>query len=340
MSAAAADWRATVAPPELLAHAAPEIRCEEVPKCPVCDALGQTTFAVGFDYELMTCRNPWRFVRCSDCGHVWLNPRPALSELPVIYPPTYYAYNYEQTINPIAVRAKRMLDELKIGSILRQLPAPPTSYLDVGCGSGRFLKALERRGIARERLYGLELDQTAVDRLAAEGYQVTCESIERCQTIPDEKVDLISMFHVIEHLDDPRGVVRKLTRWLSPGGVLALETPNLDSVDARVFRSGMWGGYHIPRHWHVFTPERLCQVLEQAGLEVLRVQYHPGHSFWLYSLHHWLRYGPRPRPTLARWFDPFQGFLPLLALFTGLDKLRAALRFRTSAMLVLARKPR
>jgi hypothetical protein len=58
----------------------------------------------------------------------------------------------------------------------------------------------------------------------------------------------------------------------------------------------------------------------------------------MYSFHHWLRYGKRPHPKLARWFDPFQGFLPLLVLFTLWDKLRAMFGFRTSAMLMLARK--
>lgn len=340
MSTESADWRMAEAPRELVARNAPQIRSEAVPECPLCGAREQSTFAVGFDYELLTCRNLWRFVRCADCDHVWLNPRPALSELQTIYPQSYYAYNYEETINPIAVRGKRLLDELKTRGILRQLPALPGRYLDVGCGSGRFLKALERRGLARDHLYGLELDNRLVTKLVAEGYQVACDRVESCRTIPEGQIDLISMFHVIEHLDDPRGVVRKLASWLAPGGVLAIETPNLASIDARMFRSGFWGGYHIPRHWHIFTADHLRRILEEAGLEVVSVQYQPGHSFWLYSLHHALRYGRRPQPVLARWFDPFQGFLPFLVLFTGLDKLRAALRYRTSAVLMLARKAR
>jgi hypothetical protein len=69
------------------------------------------------------------------------------------------------------------------------------------------------------------------------------------------------------------------------------------------------------------------------------IRYQTGHSFWLYSLHHALRYGKRQKPRLARRFDPFGGMLPLLLFFTGLDVVRAALRRRTSAMLVIARRP-
>lgn len=81
-------------------------------------------------------------------------------------------------------------------------------------------------------------------------------------------------------------------------------------------------------------------MLTDAGFEVQAIEYQTGHSFWMYSFHHSLRYNERkPRPRLARWFDPMAS-VTLLALFTGFDRLRAALGARTSAMLALARKPR
>ncbi|MEI9939916.1 MAG: class I SAM-dependent methyltransferase [Pseudomonadota bacterium] len=326
-------------PEELLARRVPTISTEDVPLCPVCQASTYRAFARGFDYELLTCANSWRFVGCETCEHVWLNPRPAISALPLIYPPTYYAYDYEKKINPIAVRGKELLDKFKVDGILRHLLAPARRYLDIGCGSGRFLKVMETKGLSRENLYGLELDKACADRLSAQGYKVSSSRVEQSQDIPSEQLDLITMFHVIEHVDDPAAVVRKVTEWLAPGGVFAVETPNRDSYDARRFKNGLWGGYHIPRHWHIFTPGSLTRLLESAGLEVISTKYQPGHSFWMYSVHHTLRYGKPPRPRLAGWFDPFQGFLPFLILFTCWDKLRAIFGYRTSAMLMLARKP-
>jgi SAM-dependent methyltransferase len=331
-------WQVTEPPTEFRARTLPFIPCEDVPQCPVCGDRAHDTFAVGFDYELMTCSNPWRFVRCAVCQNVWLNPRPALSTLPVIYPASYYAYNYEASVHPYALRGKQLLDELKMRSITKRLCRKPSSYLDVGCGNGRFLRILDRQGVPRSRLYGLELDLQVVQRLASEGYRVSCERVEHCESIPEAQIDLITMFHVIEHVHDPAAVLRKLAGWLTSGGVLALETPNRDSLDARMFQSGLWGGYHIPRHWHIFTPEGIQRLLDQAGLEIIDVRYQPGHSFWLYSFHHALRYSRHPRPRLARWFNPFGGLLPLLMFFTGLDMFRAAFRSRTSSMLILARR--
>jgi 2-polyprenyl-3-methyl-5-hydroxy-6-metoxy-1,4-benzoquinol methylase len=325
-------------PAEFWDEALPLIATEQVPLCAVCGNAAFKPFATGFDYESKTCRNPWTFVECSKCGHVWLNPRPAISTLSVIYPKTYYAYSYKTQINPIAVKAKELLDDLKMRKILAQLQSPPRSFLDIGCGDGRFLKLMERKGVPRKSNYGLELDAGVVEQLAKEGYPVFCERVEDCQAIPENSIDLITMFHVIEHVNAPDLVVRQIAKWLSPKGVLALETPNLDSIDARMFKRTYWGGYHIPRHWHLFTQKTLAKLLESSGLTVLGTLFQTGHSFWMYSFHHSLRYSRPARVGLAKLFHPLKSVVPL-AMFTGLDKARAALGQRTSAMLMLARKP-
>jgi 2-polyprenyl-3-methyl-5-hydroxy-6-metoxy-1,4-benzoquinol methylase len=334
----AADWDTLTPPPEFIEQKAPLIEVEEVPNCPVCGETSYQQHAVGFDYELLTCRNPWRFVRCDECGHVWLNPRPAVSTLQTIYPPHYYAYNYRQQINAVAVRGKELLDRLKMRLILRFLPAAPRSYLDIGCGDGRFLKVMESHGVSREHNCGLELDERVVHSLAEKGYRVFCERAETCERIEAASLDLVTMFHVIEHVDAPAVLTRKVADWLAPGGIFAVETPNLDSLDARWFKQRYWGGYHIPRHWSLFTPSSLARLLEDAGLEIVGLKYQTGHSFWMYSLHHRLRYGARPRPGLAKLFNPLRG-LPMLMLFTAFDRFRAMLGFRTSSMLMLARRP-
>ena len=278
-------WRSTPVPEEFLRRGAPVISTEDVPACLVCGADEFEAFAVGFDYELLTCCNPWRFVQCRRCHHVWLNPRPAVTELPVIYPPTYYAYNYG-SINPIARKSKEMLDRRKIAGIVRHCPSAPRSYLDLGCGNGRFLRVMEARGVPRSALYGLELDQRVVNGLREAGYTgVLCERAEAVTSFPEGGIDLVTMFHVIEHVDNPAAVVGGIRRWLSPGGIFALETPNLESLDARLFHRTYWGGYHIPRHWNLFTPGSIVRLLRDNGLELLVTLFLTGHSFWMYSLH-------------------------------------------------------
>jgi 2-polyprenyl-3-methyl-5-hydroxy-6-metoxy-1,4-benzoquinol methylase len=338
MSSTSDSWQSTPIPEEFLRRNSPTIVTEEVPACPVCGTSDFAQFAVGFDYELLTCANRWRFVQCRACQHVWLNPRPALAELGVVYPPAYYSYNYD-TINPIASKAKEMLDRRKIAKIVRHCPQAPKSYLDVGCGDGRFLRVMEQMGVPRGELYGLELDKCVVERLRGCGYSgVFCERAEDVTSFPEGGIDLVTMFHVIEHVDNPGTVIGRVRRWLSPGGVFALETPNLDSLDARIFQRTYWGGYHIPRHWNLFTPTSISRLLTDNGLEVMTTVFQTGHSFWMYSLHHAVRYEGKSRPRTGAWFDPMKSLVGL-AGFTAFDLLRGSLGAKTSAMLVICRKP-
>ncbi len=314
----------------------PLIATERVDTCVVCGAAEFVPVARGYDYELRTCRNEWTFVQCTQCEHVWLNPRPAVATLDVIYPRHYYAYDYETRINAIARWGKAQLDARKLGKILSFAKRPPRTFLDVGCGSGRYLHAMAARGISRKDIHGLELDAGVVESLRTQGFSVARARVEDADLAPGS-IDLATMFHVLEHVDAPDRVVSRIAGWLAPGGILAVETPNLDSLDRRLFANGIWGGYHIPRHWHLFRASTLSRLFEHAGLTPTAILYQTGHSFWMYSLHHRLRYSQHPRVGLSRLFDPFRNVVPLAA-FTAFDVGRAALGAKTSAMLMLATK--
>jgi SAM-dependent methyltransferase len=315
----------------------PIIPTEDVAACDLCGATAFDTYAQGRDYESETCRNEWRFVRCTKCSLVRLHPRPAVSTLSTIYPPTYYAYSYEDTIPWIARAGKELLDRRKLNGIVRALGRPVRSYADLGCGTGRYLRAMAQTGVPKDRIHGLELDANVVARLKGEGFQAHHDRVETCTAIAPGSLDLATMFHVIEHVDAPSKVIAKVAEWIAPGGVFALETPNIDSLDARRLKDRWWGGYHAPRHWTLFSPETLQAMLRDHGFEPFAVRYQTGHSFWMYSLHHRFKYGEPARPRLAQFFHPLKSVLPL-AGFTAFDLLRGALGFRTSAMLVLARR--
>jgi SAM-dependent methyltransferase len=315
----------------------PVIPVEQVAACPTCGARSRRAFARGHDYELETCRNEWQFWQCSECGTVWLDPRPAVEALGIIYPPHYYAYAMSETISPIALKGKAMLDRWKFDAILKRVGFEPTSYLDIGCGDGRYLELFANRGIPRQRIYGLELSEEPVRRLNERGFNTYVRRVEDCIEVPDGTIDLATMFHVIEHVADPLRVLRRIVDWLAPGGVLAVETPNIDAWDAHLFKERWWGGYHIPRHWTLYDRDSLSRLFQEAGLEVVYTAYQTGHSFWMYSLHHLVKYKWRS-PRLARWFDPTRG-LPMLIAFTGFDIVRRTFGARTSAMLLVGRKP-
>lgn len=300
--------------------------------CAVCGAQAWHATGQAQDYEYATCSNLWTFRACGQCGHVQMDPVPAPETLRVIYPDNYYSYQMEKSIHPIARWAKQRLDRAKFGWITRGMRVG--SYLDVGCGDGHYLEMMIGRGADPARTHGVELDEAAVKAARARGLNVVQSRIEDARELQPDSYDLITMFHVIEHVERPDEVIARLRSLLRVGGVLALETPNFDCADARLTGRRYWGGYHTPRHWHVFTSASLQRLLRAHGFEIQRTRYQTGHAFLLWTLHHWLKYG-KNRPALGEWCHPLKN-VPLLALATSFDMLRIFLGLRTSAVLVVA----
>jgi 2-polyprenyl-3-methyl-5-hydroxy-6-metoxy-1,4-benzoquinol methylase len=319
---------------ELHMQNAPHIDETPATHCVVCGAGPnlRSAIACGQDYEYETCRNKWHMWQCKTCSHVQLDPRPADNTLATIYPSNYYSYNMQESVSKLALKCKSLMDQRKFRGILRMMKSPPSSYLDVGCGDGRYLKLMMNKGLPFQQVHGLEIEENAVKRAREKGLNVHYARVEDASHIADGSLDLITMFHVIEHLENPRDVVKSLAKKLRPGGMLILETPNIDSLDARIFRKSFWGGYHFPRHWHIFSPNSMRQLMETNGFTIEKVSYQPGHAFWLYSFHHFIKYKIN-HPKFATWIHPLHN-VPALAIIVAFDLLRSWFGFRTSAMLV------
>ena len=308
-----------------------------VDRCPVCEQEPGEVWTTGQDYESWTCEDIWTVRHCPACRHLWLDPRPAESELDTIYPPTYYAYSYEEKISRIARKAKEILDARKFLPLLALMPRKPTNYLDIGCGSGRYLRMMRDRGLDPGRIYGLELDEQKTAKLRAEGFRVFSQRVEDCQELEPDSFDLVTMFHVLEHVENPGAVLRKIARSLTPDGLLILETPNFESLDSGLFKHRYWGGYHFPRHWNIFSPNSLGRLLQSSGFKVVEQRFQTGHAFWMWSFHNFL-IDSWKAPRLGSLFNPLEGFLPFLAAFTAFDLVRSRMGCKTSAMLFAARR--
>jgi SAM-dependent methyltransferase len=314
---------------------APEIATESV-ACGLCGARDAELFAESYDYEYQTCRNRWSFVRCRACQNVYLNPRPTRAMLATIYPPTYYSYNYDAQVNPIARWAKDQLDARRFAAIQRSLGRPIGRYLDIGCGNGRALRAVAAAGTPRADIYGTEFDAGVVARLSAEGFQVQAKAFEEAEGLPEASFDLVTLFSVLEHVGNPRSVLEKVRGLLAPGGMVVCEVPNVASSNARLFRDKYWGGYHTPRHWNLFSPREARWLAAELGLAVERIAMTPGHAFWLWSLHHLVRFG-WGLDGLGRWLNPIR-CLPGVAVITPIDLLRGAWSGPTDNMLIYLRR--
>ncbi len=302
-------------------------------RCALCGARGGELEAEGLDFEYGTADNRFRFLRCTGCRHVYLNPRPRAADLSVIYPANYYAY--EDGGGGLVARLRRSWEGGKVRLYRELVGEGPRRILDIGCGNGRFLSILRDFGPPEWELEGIDFDPEAARKCEERGFRTHVSRVEDF-TSEDGRYDAVAMLQLIEHVDDPVALSERVFALLKPGGCFIVETPNLAGLDYRAFRGCWWGHYHFPRHWNLFSTKALHRMLEERGFAIERTEYLISTSAWTISLHNYF---------LERGFpERFAGFFHyrnplLLALFVALDWARARLGGETSNQRVVARKP-
>ena len=266
--------------------------------CCLCGVEDAEPVAVGADFEYRTGPDEFLAVRCRRCRLVYLNPRPADSEGPRIYPDDYHAFQFRPAEFGLVYRVRRRLEARRLLRWCRGLP-DDARVLDVGCGDGFHLGILRDYGRPGWRLEGVDADVRAVAPAQAAGLTVHLGGVETV-ALPEASYHLVLMVMTVEHLPDPAATVRRVARLLAPGGRLVVVTDNTGSPDFALFGGRHWGGYHFPRHTYLFDKPTLAKLGVAAGLEVERVGTAGSPVNWVYSVRNWLDDWGGPRRLVSR----------------------------------------
>jgi SAM-dependent methyltransferase len=143
----------------------------------------------------------------------------------------------------------------------------PGRVLDVGCGDGDFLADLRRLGWEG---YGTEFSEVACELTRARGINVRQGSL-RSAGFPDRFFDVVTIWHVLEHLPEPAAELAEARRILRDDGLLVLEVPNSGCLTFQLCQERWWP-LDIPRHLQHFTPATLARLLDRSGFTSLRRQ--------------------------------------------------------------------
>jgi SAM-dependent methyltransferase len=150
-------------------------------------------------------------------------------------------------------------------ALLRQLAPPPARLLDIGAGRGRFVRAAIAAGYEAS---GIEPSARGVAGARSIGAPVGQVGIGDA-VIAADSLEAATLWHVLEHLDDPGAALRRIAGWLAPGGALLVGVPNLASLQALV-GGERWYHLDVPRHRVHFTPAGLQTLLRATGFEPVR----------------------------------------------------------------------
>lgn len=234
--------------------------------CDICGNIENEVFLTREDLN-SSIEGMFRLVKCSQCGLVYQNPRPTKDSWAFLYPD-----NYDQYENDFMYKKgiERFFHEhgLRKRFNLIQKYIKNGNLLDVGCATGDFLSYVARHD--GWNVIGIEPSTIACQRAWASGldrvYNLTLS--EFSYKFSELRLDVITLWNVIEHLYSPAEDLLVIRNLLNKSGLLVITTPDIESFGAHLFRK-YWIGYELPRHFFVFSKRTLELLLEKTGFEVI-----------------------------------------------------------------------
>jgi SAM-dependent methyltransferase len=235
--------------------------------------------------------------QCAGCGLQFTNPRPDAASIGRYYESdAYVSHNSaaQGLVNRVYKAARYFTVRRKVALITKLNGGHPGRLLDYGCGTGHFLAQAKRTGW---QVAGLEPNPRARQDAGARVGQPIQEATALA-TLPAGCFDIITLWHVLEHVHALNDTLAQLIDKLTPGGQLLLAVPNPDSLDAQHYRQD-WAAYDVPRHLYHFVPATMRQLLARHGLHFTQMLPLPLDAYYVSMLSEKLRTPERASGPLA-----------------------------------------
>jgi SAM-dependent methyltransferase len=300
--------------------------------CLSCGSTKLENFSKATDVEYFTTDDIFNYNRCLSCDTLSIDPIPS-DQLSLIYPKNYYSFQTQKA--GFLLKVKIYLDGLLFKKILSQLKENTINALDIGGGAGWMLDVLMSCDPRISKRQVVDIDAQAKSLAEQKGHSYFCGKFEDFKYV--EKFNLILMLNLIEHVENPKEILKKAYDCLEKDGFVLIKTPNFKSLDANLFRHNNWGGYHCPRHWVLFSMDSFESLAKSIGFSIDKKSYTQGSPFWAWSTLHLLQRGglvtvSADKPAFQHSLIPF-----LMLFFAVFDFLRMPF-FKTSQMIFVLKK--
>lgn len=234
--------------------------------CPWCGTETNQTVLQLKDYFLT--KEDFSIVECPCCGLRFTQPRPSPDVIGKYYQSEAY-YSHQENKKGFVPRVYEFVKSFNIKNKAKMAieGLPVGKLLDIGCGVGDFLVDVQKQGWD---VHGVE-PSDAAKRIAETRLGLLPKSPSEYSSFDDHSFDVITMWHVLEHIDDLHFQTSEIVRLLKPGGRLVIALPNFQSFDCQHYKD-KWAAWDVPRHLNHFAPDTLRAIITSIGFQNIDTQ--------------------------------------------------------------------
>lgn len=253
--------------------------------CNSCGSNNVEIFSQAQDHEYFTTDKIYEYSRCLNCDLIFLKD-PPFSELSKIYPDYYYSYSYEAEETKIGKKIiyfiKDFFDQRMFNKCFDFCEKKKDIHiLDIGGGDGAISKKILRnKNISCIDVMDISVNSSDKKRQKINFIKIRAEDIDHNKI--QKKYDFVLMLNMIEHVMDPKSVMKNIYELMNPGGVCLIKTPNSKSLNFKIFKSHYWGGLHTPRHFNIFNYLNIKNITQK--FQIMDMIFTQGVPQWHASL--------------------------------------------------------
>lgn len=236
-----------------------------ISECPICNSKAFAPFLEVKDH--MITKEEFNIVCCESCGFHFTNPIPTRENIGDYYKSDVYV-SHSSSKKGMINRLYNSVRKRTLKQKVKWIDSNSTGkkLLDLGCGTGHFLRAAIDAGYNG---IGIEPDEDARSFAQAENNLSPLPQGE-LYNLEKGSIDVVTMWHVLEHVYDLKRDVETLTQLLTKNGTIFIAVPNMNSYDARKYKS-FWAAYDVPRHLYHFQENDIRNLFGQFDFELTKV---------------------------------------------------------------------